>query len=46
MSLTAAYLPQGEHREPSQYVPELSRRARGVEIWSALNSLGRSGLGT
>ena len=44
MSLTAAYLPQGEHREPSQYVPELSRRARGVEIWAALQSLGRSGL--
>jgi glutamate/tyrosine decarboxylase-like PLP-dependent enzyme len=44
MSLTAAYLPQGEHREPSQYVPELSRRARGVEIWAALKSLGRSGL--
>jgi glutamate/tyrosine decarboxylase-like PLP-dependent enzyme len=45
MGLTAAYLPQGEHREPSQYVPELSRRARGVEIWAALKSLGRSGLG-
>jgi len=44
MSLTAAYLPQGEHREPSQYTPELSRRARGVEIWAALKSLGRSGL--
>src|SRR6516164_832520 len=44
MSLTAAYLPQREHREPSQYVPELSRRARGVEIWAALKSLGRSGL--
>jgi glutamate/tyrosine decarboxylase-like PLP-dependent enzyme len=44
MSLTAAYLPQGEHREPSQYTPELSRRARGVEIWAALRSLGRSGL--
>jgi glutamate/tyrosine decarboxylase-like PLP-dependent enzyme len=44
MSLTAAYLPQGGHREPSQYTPELSRRARGVEIWSALKSLGRSGL--
>ncbi|HKE28642.1 MAG TPA: aminotransferase class V-fold PLP-dependent enzyme [Bryobacteraceae bacterium] len=44
MSLTAAYLPQGERREPSQYVPELSRRARGVEIWAALKSLGRSGL--
>jgi glutamate/tyrosine decarboxylase-like PLP-dependent enzyme len=44
MGLTAAYLPQGQHREPSQYVPELSRRARGVEIWAALKSLGRSGL--
>src|SRR5207253_6389788 len=44
MSVTAAYLPQGAHREPSQYTPELSRRARGVEIWAALLSLGRSGL--
>ena len=44
MSLTAAYLPQGGHREPSQYTPELSRRARGVEVWAALKSLGRSGL--
>jgi glutamate/tyrosine decarboxylase-like PLP-dependent enzyme len=44
MSVTAAYLPQGEHREPSQYTPELSRRARGVEIWAALRSLGRTGL--
>ena len=44
MSVTAAYLPQGEHREPSHYTPELSRRARGVEIWAALKSLGRTGL--
>jgi glutamate/tyrosine decarboxylase-like PLP-dependent enzyme len=44
MSVSAAYLPQGEHREPSQYTPELSRRARGVEIWAALRSLGRTGL--
>jgi glutamate/tyrosine decarboxylase-like PLP-dependent enzyme len=44
MGISAAYLPQGEHREPSQYVPELSRRARGVDIWAALKSLGRSGL--
>ena len=35
---------QGEHREPSQYTPELSRRARGVEVWAALHSLGRTGL--
>ncbi|HWE51013.1 MAG TPA: aminotransferase class V-fold PLP-dependent enzyme [Bryobacteraceae bacterium] len=44
MSVMAAYLPTGEHREPSQYTPELSRRARGVDIWAALRSLGRSGL--
>jgi glutamate/tyrosine decarboxylase-like PLP-dependent enzyme len=44
MGLTAAYIPQGEHREPTRYVPELSRRARGVEIWAALKTLGRSGL--
>jgi glutamate/tyrosine decarboxylase-like PLP-dependent enzyme len=44
MSVTAAYLPTGEHREPSHYTPELSRRARGVDIWAALRSLGRSGL--
>ena len=44
MSVRAAYLPEGEHREPSHYTPELSRRARGVEIWAALKSLGRTGL--
>jgi glutamate/tyrosine decarboxylase-like PLP-dependent enzyme len=44
MGLEAAYLPTGEHREPSHYTPELSRRARGVEIWAALKSLGRRGL--
>jgi glutamate/tyrosine decarboxylase-like PLP-dependent enzyme len=44
MSVTAAYLPESEHREPSHYTPELSRRARGVEIWAALRSLGRTGL--
>ena len=44
MSLTAAYLPQGGHREPLMYVPELSRRARGVDVWAAMKSLGRAGL--
>ncbi len=44
MSVTAAYLPLSEHREPSHYTPELSRKARGVEVWAALKSLGRSGL--
>ncbi len=44
LRLTAAYLPQGGLREPSQFTPELSRRARGIEVWAALRSLGRSGL--
>jgi glutamate/tyrosine decarboxylase-like PLP-dependent enzyme len=35
---------RGEGREPDQYVPEMSRRARGVEVWAALKSLGREGL--
>jgi glutamate/tyrosine decarboxylase-like PLP-dependent enzyme len=45
MAITAEYLPtETEFRNPSDYAPELSRRARGVEVWSALISLGRSGL--
>lgn len=44
MAVTAAYLPKAETRQPSDYTPELSRRARGVEVWTALRTLGRSGL--
>jgi glutamate/tyrosine decarboxylase-like PLP-dependent enzyme len=44
MSATAAYLIEGQGREPFHYTPEMSRRARGIEIWAALRSLGRLGL--
>jgi len=44
MSIDAAYLARGEKREPYQFTPEMSRRARGVEIWAVLKSLGRAGL--
>ncbi|HEX5612870.1 MAG TPA: aminotransferase class V-fold PLP-dependent enzyme [Burkholderiales bacterium] len=45
MAITAEYLPtQSEGRNPSDFTPELSRRARGVEIWSALHALGRAGV--
>jgi len=44
MTLSAAYLPPSEFREPWHYAPEGSRRARGVELWAAMRSLGRSGL--
>jgi glutamate/tyrosine decarboxylase-like PLP-dependent enzyme len=43
-AVSAAYLVQGAEREPAEYTPELSRRARGVDIWAAMSSLGRSGI--
>ena len=45
MAISAEYLPtKTERRNPSDFTPEFSRRARGVEIWAALRSLGRSGV--
>jgi glutamate/tyrosine decarboxylase-like PLP-dependent enzyme len=44
MGLSAAYLAPGTKREPMHHTPEASRRARGVELWAALKSLGRAGL--
>jgi glutamate/tyrosine decarboxylase-like PLP-dependent enzyme len=45
MAITAEYLPtQTELRNPCDFTPELSRRARGVEVWAALRALGRTGL--
>jgi glutamate/tyrosine decarboxylase-like PLP-dependent enzyme len=44
MTVGAAYLIAGAEREPSQYTPDMSRRARGLEVWAALRSLGREGL--
>jgi glutamate/tyrosine decarboxylase-like PLP-dependent enzyme len=44
MSLSAAYLPHGNQREPIEYTPEASRRARGIPVWAALRSLGKGGL--
>ncbi|MDQ2652481.1 MAG: aminotransferase class V-fold PLP-dependent enzyme [Chloroflexota bacterium] len=44
MTMSAAYLQAGASREPYHFTPEMSRRARGIEIWAALLSLGRDGL--
>jgi glutamate/tyrosine decarboxylase-like PLP-dependent enzyme len=44
MNMSAAYLVEDERREPCHYTPEMSRRARGVEVWAALRSMGRSGI--
>jgi glutamate/tyrosine decarboxylase-like PLP-dependent enzyme len=46
MSTSAAYLERDEHgpREQMDWNPEFSRRARGVPVYAALRSLGRSGV--
>ena len=46
MSMSAAYLVRArdEPREPMDWTPESSRRARGFAIYAALRSLGRRGV--
>jgi glutamate/tyrosine decarboxylase-like PLP-dependent enzyme len=47
MSVTADYLVQGapgEPREPLDWTPAFSRRARGFPLYAALRSLGRQGV--
>jgi len=45
MAITAEYLPtDSPWRNPSDFTPELSRRARGVDVWAALRHLGRGGV--
>src|SRR5690349_17823729 len=45
-SSTAAYIPQiaGGPREPIDWTPEFSRRARGVAVYATLRALGREGV--
>jgi glutamate/tyrosine decarboxylase-like PLP-dependent enzyme len=44
MNISAAYLQPGARREGMHHAPEASRRARGIELWAGLKSLGRRGL--
>jgi len=45
MGAQSSYLVRTEGPgDPLEKVPELSRRARGVPVWAALRSLGRSGV--
>jgi glutamate/tyrosine decarboxylase-like PLP-dependent enzyme len=43
MAINAAYLPN-DPSDPCDYTLEGSRRPRGVDVWAALRTLGRSGL--
>ena len=46
MSVHASYLihSEGEKRDPMDWNPEFSRRARGVGVYATLRSLGRAGV--
>ncbi len=45
MAAIASYLPaETSTRDPSHYVPELSRRARGFAVWAIIKALGRQGI--
>lgn len=46
MAISASYLPPAAaaERDPSAYVPELSRRARGFATWAMIRQFGRAGI--
>jgi glutamate/tyrosine decarboxylase-like PLP-dependent enzyme len=44
LQATDSYILYGEHRDGMQYTPEMSRRARAVELWATLKALGRNGV--
>ena len=44
MQATGAYIQYGENRDSMVYTPDMSRRARAVELWATLRFLGRSGV--
>ncbi len=44
MATTAPYFRADGQNAPKDMVPEFSRRARGVEVWAALRTLGRIGV--
>lgn len=46
LQATGAYLTSSysENRDGMLYTPEMSRRARAIELWAALKYLGRSGI--
>ena len=44
LSVSAAYLPEVTEPDPYFYTPEMSRRARGIDTWAAICSLGKNGV--
>jgi glutamate/tyrosine decarboxylase-like PLP-dependent enzyme len=44
MQASGSYIQYSEKRDGMLYTPEMSRRARAVELWATLKFLGRSGV--
>lgn len=44
LQATGSYLQFSEERDGMLYTPEMSRRARGIELWALLKALGRAGV--
>lgn len=44
MHLSGSYIQYSEQRDGFLYTPDMSRRARGIDLWVTLRSLGRSGI--
>ena len=44
MQASGAYITYSDQRDPLLYGPELSKRARAIELWSVLKFLGREGI--
>lgn len=41
---TGSYIQWSDNRDNMMYVPEMSRRARGIDLWATLVTMGRSGV--
>ncbi len=46
MRASGGYIIHSDGRDNMNYVPDMSRRARGFELWAALKYLGKSGIET
>ncbi|RMF00667.1 MAG: aspartate aminotransferase family protein [Chloroflexi bacterium] len=44
LQASGAYIAYSDHKDGMLYTPEMSRRARAVELWAALKYLGKSGV--
>jgi glutamate/tyrosine decarboxylase-like PLP-dependent enzyme len=44
MAMSASYLQRDDGRSPADWVPDSSRRARGLAVWATLRALGRNGV--